>query len=85
MDVHLPDMNGDLVMKYIRDAKSMNSATPILAVTADVSPERRKLCERAGFDGFIEKPVRPHALIASLADAIVHADSDRLLRRAKAV
>ena len=85
MDVHLPDINGDIVLKSIRDAHAMNSAIPILAVTADVSPERRELCERAGFDGFIEKPVRPHALIASLADAIMHADSDRLLRRAKAV
>jgi CheY-like chemotaxis protein len=85
MDVHLPGLRGDKVLKAIRANAGPNIATPVLAVTADVSPERQAACKRAGFDGFIEKPVRPRALIAALADVIMSADTDHMSRRAKAV
>ena len=85
MDVHLPGQRGDKVLGAIRDAAGPNATTPVLAVTADVSPERRAACTRAGFDGFIEKPVRPRALIAALADTIMQADSQQIIRRVKAI
>ena len=85
MDVYLPGMRGDKVLRGIHDAAGINEQTPILAVTADVSPERRAACKRVGFDGFIEKPVRPRRLIASLADAIMHADNGQIVRRVQAV
>lgn len=71
MDIHMPGTNGDEVLKAIRREGGPNAATPVIAVTADVSPERRLACEEAGFSSLIEKPIRPRALVAALADVLI--------------
>lgn len=70
-DVHMPGGGGESVLWASRAALSPNRATPVLAVTADLSPERRLACQSAGFSGLIEKPVRPRMLVAALADALI--------------
>ncbi len=75
-DVHMPGGGGDSVLWAARSASSPNRATPVLAVTADVSPERRLVCQQAGFSGLVEKPVRPRLLVAALADALISATRD---------
>ncbi|MFN4101473.1 MAG: ATP-binding protein [Pararhodobacter sp.] len=72
-DVHMPGGGGDSVLWAARSAASPNRATPVLAVTADLSPERRLACQQAGFSGLVEKPVRPRLLVAALADALISA------------
>ena len=58
-------------LKAIREEGGPNAATPVIAVTADVSPERRLACNEAGFSSLIEKPIRPRALVAALADVLI--------------
>jgi len=70
-DIHLPGASGDEVLAAIRGARGPNALAPIIAVTADVSPERRLACEQAGFTTIIEKPIRPRALVASLVDILL--------------
>ncbi|MEP0314490.1 MAG: ATP-binding protein [Parasphingorhabdus sp.] len=70
-DIHLPGASGDEVLTAIRAARGPNALAPIIAVTADVSPERRLACEQAGFTTIIEKPIRPRALVASLVDILL--------------
>ncbi len=70
-DIHLPGMMGEDVLSAIRGADGPNALVPIIAVTADVSPERRLACEAAGFTTMIEKPIRPRALVASLVDILL--------------
>jgi signal transduction histidine kinase len=70
-DVHMPNGGGEAVLRAARSAHGLNAATPVVAVTADASPERRAACERAGFDGLIEKPIRPRSLVATLADILI--------------
>mgnify|MGYP003145006960 FL=1 len=70
-DIHLPGASGDEVLAAIRAARGPNALAPIIAVTADVSPERRLACEQAGFTTIIEKPIRPRALVASLVDILL--------------
>lgn len=70
-DLHMPNGGGDAVLKAARYGHGLNALTPVVAVTADTSPERRAACDRAGFSGLIEKPVRPRALVASLADILI--------------
>ncbi|MEQ3650317.1 ATP-binding protein [Hyphomonas sp.] len=70
-DIHLPGASGDEVLAAIRTAHGPNALAPIIAVTADVSPERRLACEQAGFTTIIEKPIRPRALVASLVDILL--------------
>jgi len=70
-DIHLPGASGDEVLAAIRAARGPNALAPIIAVTADASPERRLACEQAGFTTIIEKPIRPRALVASLVDILL--------------
>ncbi|MEH6489973.1 ATP-binding protein [Hyphomonas oceanitis] len=74
-DIHMPGVNGEMVVRALRRADGPNQLTPILAVTADLSAERRAACEAAGFTALIEKPIRPRALVATLADVLM-ADED---------
>jgi signal transduction histidine kinase/CheY-like chemotaxis protein len=75
-DIHLPGEGGEALVRRLRGQPGPNQMSPILAVTADVSPERRASCARAGFTMVIEKPIRPRALVATLADVLI-ADAAR--------
>lgn len=76
-DVHMPGGGGDAVLKAARAGQGLNLNTPVVAITADTSPERRDACTRAGFSGLIEKPVRPRPLVAMLADILIQAGQPR--------
>lgn len=80
-DIHMPDETGDTVVRTLRTTSGPNQLSPILAVTADVSPERRSSCEQAGFTGLIEKPIRPRVLVATLADVLMDEGEKEHLRR----
>lgn len=56
MDIHMPRMNGMEAAASIRE--SGFSAVPIIAVTAENSPEERQKCLDAGMDDFITKPIK---------------------------
>jgi len=81
-DIHMPDDTGDLVARTLRVTSGPNQYIPILAVTADTSPERRTACDRAGFTAMIEKPVHPRALVATLADILMSENDKPALHRA---
>tara|TARA_R110000824_G_scaffold317489_1_gene504682 strand:+ start:1108 stop:2733 length:1626 start_codon:yes stop_codon:yes gene_type:complete len=74
-DIHMPGGSGETIVRALRGANGPNQLAPILAVTADISAERKVACERAGFTTLIEKPIRPRALVATLADVLI-ADED---------
>jgi signal transduction histidine kinase/CheY-like chemotaxis protein len=81
-DVHMPGGGGEAVLKAARYGPGQNSGVPILALTADATAECRAACEKLGFSGLIEKPVRPRALVAALADTLLSAPREK---QAKAV
>jgi len=76
-DVHMPHGGGEAVLRAARFGNGVNALTPVVAVTADASPERRAACDRAGFTGLIEKPVRPRPLVATLADILISSGQPR--------
>jgi len=56
MDIQLPGMDGVSALGELRkDPKT--AAIPIVAMTASVMKEDRERFEKAGFDGFITKPI----------------------------
>lgn len=81
-DVHMAGGGGDAVLRAARFGQGLNAHTPVVAVTADTSPERRTACDRAGFSGLIEKPVRPRQLVATLADILIHGSAQPRAARA---
>ena len=66
MDVNMPGTSGLDVTKLYRFAHLDGPHLPIIALTADASPVTRKLCEEAGMDGYITKPVDAAHLLESL-------------------
>ena len=56
MDFQLPGMNGIDALKALR-AEPATAAIPVVAITASVMQQDRQEIMRAGFNGFIEKPI----------------------------
>ena len=66
MDIRMPQLDGMGALTRIRSEGGPNDATPILAYTADASPDETARLVAMGFDGVVSKPVEPGALIASV-------------------
>jgi two-component system sensor histidine kinase BarA len=63
MDVHMPHVDGIAAMRQI---KPRQPALPIIAVTADASPENISRYRDLGFDHCLTKPVSERDLIATI-------------------
>lgn len=58
LDIGLPDIDGITLAKQIRSMKnSLNTITPILALTAHISQQRKMECYAVGFQEIIIKPL----------------------------
>jgi CheY-like chemotaxis protein len=76
MDIQMPGMNGYEVAKQIRNFKSTTNdqqpATrnlPLIALSSVVGRDAKR-CEKAGFDGFLSKPIRREKLYQMLERVI---------------
>ncbi|HEY3181163.1 MAG TPA: response regulator [Casimicrobiaceae bacterium] len=56
MDIHLPGMNGIEALGVLR-ADAATASIPVIAVTASVMQQDRKLITDAGFDAYVGKPI----------------------------
>jgi len=61
MDIQMPNLNGQDATRAIR-ADTLNTRTPILAMTANAFDEDRQACLLAGMDDHIGKPINPDGL-----------------------
>ena len=67
MDINMPVLNGIEATKLYRLASVGRKRVPILALTADATPEARQECEEAGMDGCVTKPIEPKQLLDLIA------------------
>jgi len=56
MDIQLPGMNGIDALRVLRTDPA-TAKIPVIAVTASVMQQDRKLITEAGFDGYVGKPI----------------------------
>ena len=69
MDIQMPVMDGLTAAKRRRqfEAKNSLSRLPIIALTASVLPQDRASAEKAGMDGFANKPIDMQQLNSEIA------------------
>ena len=72
MDIQLPGIDGVTALERIRK-DAATARIPVVALTASVMKEDRERFERAGFDGFITKPIDVKAFPGQVRDAIAKA------------
>jgi len=65
MDLQLPGIDGEQAFRLIRD-DSRTSGIPVVALTASAMKDDRARLLRAGFDGYLEKPINVRALPAQV-------------------
>ncbi len=70
MDVHMPVMDGLAATRAIRNGGGRNATTPIIALSADSTPDQIARCLEAGMNAHVAKPIRPEALFAALSQAL---------------
>jgi signal transduction histidine kinase/DNA-binding response OmpR family regulator len=78
MDVQMPELNGLDATREIRALEACGfqpphttrNHTPIVAVTANAMSGDRDLCEAAGMDTYVSKPVGPQALTQAMTEAL---------------
>jgi signal transduction histidine kinase/CheY-like chemotaxis protein len=57
MDMQMPELDGISATRAIRSLDPPASNTPILAISADSAPDRRRIYFEAGIDSFLPKPI----------------------------
>jgi two-component system, cell cycle response regulator DivK len=69
MDVQLPGMSGIEGLRVLR-AEPAIASIPVVAITASVMLADREQILRAGFDGFIEKPITVRSFLEVVEDVL---------------
>jgi signal transduction histidine kinase/ligand-binding sensor domain-containing protein/DNA-binding response OmpR family regulator/HPt (histidine-containing phosphotransfer) domain-containing protein len=66
MDCAMPVMDGFQTTRALRQSADPMSRLPVIALTADATPEAREACRTAGMDDYLSKPFNRGALKAVL-------------------
>jgi two-component system, cell cycle response regulator DivK len=69
MDIQLPGMDGVTALGQLR-ADPTTARIPVCAMTASVMKEDRERFDKAGFDGFITKPIDVRQFPQQVRDAV---------------
>lgn len=85
MDHLMPEMDGIECLDYMRNqVGGLNRTTPVIILTANAGGENRELYNRAGFDGYLVKPVSGEILENTLVKYIskdkLIINNDRVMR-----
>jgi CheY-like chemotaxis protein len=67
MDVYMPGMDGLTATRRIRALDGPVSQIPIIALTADVSPDQIRACHQAGMNSYLAKPFNVQDLLDAIA------------------
>ncbi|WP_210485026.1 ATP-binding protein [Microvirga antarctica] len=88
MDVNMPVLNGIDATKLYRFSTLGQRSVPIVALTADASPDTRRRCEEAGMVACIAKPVEAEELLSTISAIVSAHEADNpvpVVRRAPPV
>lgn len=66
MDCQMPILDGYATTRAIRRLASPSSATPIIAITANITEKDKDKCIKAGMNDFLTKPIQADILYSAL-------------------
>jgi CheY-like chemotaxis protein len=69
LDAHLPDLNGDEVMKRLRHDE-LTSSIPVIAVSADATEEGRGRMIALGVAHYLTKPLTLNVVLSAIWDVL---------------
>jgi len=73
VDLHMPGVSGLDLLKQLRVIQAGGGPhTPVIVLSADVTPESIQRCEQAGAYAFLAKPVAAARLLETLSDIAAH-------------
>ncbi|MBN2763910.1 MAG: response regulator, partial [Bacteroidales bacterium] len=67
LDIKMPKMDG---FQVIRELKKMNPSLPVIAQTAYALANEEYMIYKAGFNGYLVKPITLHSLIQIISKHI---------------
>lgn len=70
MDMRMPILNGLEATQKIRSSDGKNSATPIIALTANAEKSEIERCLKGGMNGFVSKPFDIERLHQTILDCL---------------
>lgn len=73
LDLQMPEMNGFQVVEIIRDSSSdvINHNIPVIALTADISPDTKNKVNSSGMNDFVLKPFEQNELYSKISKFIL--------------
>ena len=71
MDLRMPEVSGLTAIRQLRADSGSAAQHHIVVVTADITPGVRDMCQSAGADDFLEKPVSMTKLFDVIAAVMV--------------
>ena len=66
MDLGMPGLGGIEAVKLLRFLKDPAELPPILALSADATPESREACRKVGFSDYLTKPIDAGELLRAI-------------------
>gem|GEM_PF-747363 len=74
MDLHMPEMDGYEAALQIRDKNStvLMHDVPVIALTADITPETRQKVMDSGMNDFITKPTNQESMFETINKVIIN-------------
>jgi two-component system sensor histidine kinase RpfC len=78
MDINMPEMTGIEAVKLLRFTHPPERLPPIVALSADATPQTREECRSVGFSAYLTKPVDTKLLLRTLTE-LTGSEHDPLL------
>ncbi len=70
IDVNMPEMSGPETVKILRFTHDPAELPPLVALSADATPETRQECLSLGFTRYLTKPVDMEVLLATIDELV---------------
>lgn len=71
MDLRMPEVSGLTAIRQLRSDPASAGQHHVVVVTADITPGVRDMCQAAGADDFLEKPVSMAKLFDMIAAVMI--------------